>query len=191
MAARSMSAIMLGVDSTRSGSLRRWGGVMSSVTFTFATCFRPTSSFLTLSLIASLRRAGERLASGSSVTSSRWVARILRQMRDRLLAWQWSDYTAKHRDRGNLLLHAIAVPLFLLGTLALVTREGVAAVFAVAGMGVSVLLQGRGHRRERETPAPFEGAGDFVSRFFVEQWGTFPRFVLSGGWLRNFRGHSL
>ena len=92
-------------------------------------------------------------------------------MRDRLLAWQWSDYTAKHRDRGNLLLHAIAVPLFLLGTLALVTREGVAAVFAVAGMGVSVLLQGRGHRRERETPAPFEGAGDFVSRFFVEQWG--------------------
>ena len=72
------------------------------------------------------------------------------------------------------------MPVFLLGTLALVgalvTREGVAAVFAVAGMGVSVLLQGRGHRRERETPAPFAGAGDFVSRFFVEQWVTFPRF---------------
>jgi hypothetical protein len=66
-----------------------------------------------------------------------------------------------------LLLHAIAVPLF------------------------PVLLQGRGHRRERETRAPFAGAGDFVSRFFVEQWVTFPRFVLSGGWLRNFRGHSL
>ena len=83
-------------------------------------------------------------------------------MRDRLLAWQWSDYTAKHRDRGNLLLHAIAVPLFLLGTLALVgalvTREGVAAVFAVAGMGVSVLLQGAGTgasgRRRRRSRAP-------------------------------------
>src|SRR5882724_7499443 len=53
---------MSGVDSTRSGSLRRWDGVMSSVTFTFATCFRPTSSFLPLSLIALLRRAGQGLA---------------------------------------------------------------------------------------------------------------------------------
>jgi len=116
-------------------------------------------------------------------------------MRERLLAWQWSDYTAKHRDRGNLLLHAIAVPLFMLSTLmlvaAIVTREGVAAVFAVAGMGVSVLLPGRGHRRAGESPAPFDGAGDFASRFFVEQWVTFPRFVLSGGWLRNFRHQSL
>jgi phage terminase small subunit len=116
-------------------------------------------------------------------------------MREHLLGWQWSDYTAKHRDRGNLLLHAFAVPLFLVSTVALaaalVTREGVAAVFAVAGMGVSVLLQGRGHRREREAPTPFADAGDFVTRFFVEQWVTFPRFVLSGGWLRNFRGHSL
>jgi len=116
-------------------------------------------------------------------------------MRERLLAWQWSDYTVKHRDRGNLLLHAFAVPLFLVSTLALlgalVTREGAAAVFAVAGMGVSVLLQGRGHKRERQAPTPFDGAGDFVSRFFVEQWVTFPRFVLSGGWLRNFRHQSL
>lgn len=116
---------------------------------------------------------------------------ILRRVRQRLLAWQWSDYTAKHRDRGNLLLHAFAVPLFLVSTLALlvalVTREGAGAIAAVAGMGVSVALQGRGHRREREAPTPFDGAGDFVTRFFVEQWVTFPRFVLSGGWLRNFR----
>jgi hypothetical protein len=116
-------------------------------------------------------------------------------MRQRLLAWQWSDYTAKHRDRGNLLLHAVAVPLFLVSTLvlvtAIVTRGGMTAVVALAGMAVSVLLQGRGHRREAERPTPFDGAGDFVTRFFVEQWVTFPRFVLSGGWLRNFRAHSL
>jgi hypothetical protein len=116
-------------------------------------------------------------------------------MRQRLLAWQWSDYTAKHRDRGNLLLHAVAVPLFLLSTIMLVTaimtRAGLTAVVALAGMGVSVLLQGRGHAREREAPTPFDGAGDFITRFFVEQWVTFPRFVLSGGWLRNFRAQSL
>jgi hypothetical protein len=31
------------------------------------------------------------------------------------------------------------------------------------------------------------GFGDFVTRFFVEQWVTFPRFVLSGGWYRNLQ----
>ena len=38
-------------------------------------------------------------------------------IRPNLLAWQWSDYSAKHRDRVNLLLHLVAVPLFLAGTL--------------------------------------------------------------------------
>src|SRR5207248_8343814 len=35
---------------------------MSSVTFTFATCLRPTSSFLPSLIAGSLRRAGQRLA---------------------------------------------------------------------------------------------------------------------------------
>jgi hypothetical protein len=113
-----------------------------------------------------------------------------------LLAWQWSDYTAKHRDRGNLLLHIVAVPLFQLATIALLygVARGRAAVVVVAlvGMGLAVLVQGRGHRREAETPTPFAGAGDFVTRFVAEQWVTFPRFVLSGGWARNLRrAHSL
>ena len=115
-------------------------------------------------------------------------------MREHLLAWQWRDYAAKHRDRGNLLLHIVAVPLFLVASVALVvalvSRQGGVALLAIVGMGVSVLLQGRGHRREREAPTPFDGAGDFVTRFVVEQWVNFPRFVLSGGWRRNFRGQS-
>ena len=36
--------------------------------------------------------------------------------------------------------------------------------------------EGRGHARERETPAPFDGPLDFASRF-----------VLTGAWRRNFR----
>jgi len=112
-------------------------------------------------------------------------------IRANLLAWQWSDYVAKHRDRGNLLIHIVAVPLFQLATLlligALVGRSMSAAVIAVIGMVVALVLQGRGHRREPETPAPFAGAADFVSRFVVEQWVTFPRFVLSGAWADNLR----
>jgi hypothetical protein len=41
-------------------------------------------------------------------------------VRPHLLEWQWSDYSAKHQDRTNLLLHIIAVPLFELAVIALV-----------------------------------------------------------------------
>ena len=112
-------------------------------------------------------------------------------IRPNLLAWQWSDYVAKHRDRGNLLIHIVAVPLFQLATLVLigaaVGRSATAALIAVVAMIVALLLQGRGHRREAEAPTPFDGAADFVSRFVVEQWITFPRFVLSGVWSANLR----
>jgi len=55
----------------------------------------------------------------------------------------------------------------------------------VGVMVFALVLQGRGHRREAETPTPFAGAADFASRFVAEQWVTFPRFVLSGGWRSN------
>ena len=106
-----------------------------------------------------------------------------------LLAWQWSDYAAKHQNRLNLLLHIVTVPLFLVGTLILlcaaITVSVAAAVVGAICMVGALAAQGRGHRLEPETPVPFDGPADFVSRFFVEQWVTFPRFVLSGGWYRN------
>jgi phage terminase small subunit len=115
----------------------------------------------------------------------------MRLVRPRLLEWQWSDYSAKHRDRTNLLLHIVAVPLFEVATIALIvgtaTGSGRVAGLALAGLVASVLIEARGHRREPEVPAPFAGPIDFVSRFVAEQWVTFPRFVLSGGWARNLR----
>jgi len=112
-------------------------------------------------------------------------------VRKDLLAWQWSDYPARHRDPGNLLLHIVVVPLCQLATLmlayGLVSGRVGAAGLGALGMTVSIVAQGRGHRRERERTTPFTGAGDFVTRFFVEQWVTFPRFVLSGRWYRNLR----
>jgi phage terminase small subunit len=110
-------------------------------------------------------------------------------MREHLLQWQWSDYSAKHRNRTNLLLHILAVPLFQFGTLALlfaVIKLSLVLVIVSAGaILISLVLQARGHKLESEMPAPFEGKGDFPSRFLAEQWITFPRFVLSGDWLRN------
>jgi len=108
-----------------------------------------------------------------------------------LLRWQWEGYPRYHRSRFNLLLHIVVVPLFLAGNVALVAGllRGAWAV-AIAGavaMIVSVALQGRGHGREPTPPEPFTGPRNALSRIFFEQWVTFPRFVLSGGWLQALR----
>ncbi len=108
-----------------------------------------------------------------------------------LLRWQWSDYSAKHRSRANLFIHIVAVPLFQIATVlvlyGVLHRMVLALALAVAGLVVSVAVQGRGHRLEAEPPTPFAGTGDFVRRLLAEQWVTFPRFVLSGGWSRNLK----
>lgn len=108
-----------------------------------------------------------------------------------LLRWQWEGYPRYHRSRFNLLLHIVLVPLFLLSTLAflraILQHTWLAALLALGGMLLSIALQGRGHRHEPVPPEPFAGPGDAISRIFLEQWITFPRFVLSGGWLRALR----
>jgi len=108
-----------------------------------------------------------------------------------LLAWQWSLYPVGHRDRGNLLVHALTAPLLPIGCCALVAAlilgSGWLAIAGVIGVVLPVILQARGHRREAQAPAPFRGPLDVVVRLFVEQWVTFPRYVLSGGFARAWR----
>jgi len=103
-----------------------------------------------------------------------------------LLRWQWQGYPRYHQARFNLLLHIAAVPLFLIGNVALVLGlvqwSWVVAVGGAAATVVSVALQGRGHRKEPTPPEPFTGALNAASRIFFEQRVTFPRFVFSGGW---------
>jgi len=108
-----------------------------------------------------------------------------------LLRWQWEGYPKYHQSRPNLLVHIVAVPLFLFGTVALVGAI-VRLSFPLLAVGagcilVAVALQGHGHRSEPVPPEPFSGPLNFVSRLFFEQWVTFPRFVLSGGWLGALR----
>ena len=103
-----------------------------------------------------------------------------------LLRWQWDGYPKYHQSRPNLLVHIVAVPLFLIGTIvllgAIAQQSLLLLAVAVACIVVAVALQGRGHRLEPVPPEPFTGPLNFVSRLFFEQWVTFPRFVLSGGW---------
>ena len=109
-----------------------------------------------------------------------------------LLAWQWQGYARYHQNRMNLLLHIVAVPLFLVGSVLVVVGvirlSPLLAIAGIAAMGVSLFLQGRGHRLEAVPPEPFTGPTNAIGRLFLEQWLTFPRFVISGGWARNFSG---
>lgn len=113
---------------------------------------------------------------------------------DELLRQQWSEYADRHRDRVNLLIHIVAVPLFWIGAFnaigALLFSGLFYALGGVALAALSLFAQGIGHDREALQPQAFAGAWDFVLRIVAEQFVTFPRFVLSGGWLRNLEASS-
>lgn len=108
--------------------------------------------------------------------------------REGLLAWQWEGYARYHQSRANLLLHIVLVPAFLAGNVALIVGlirlDWIEALVGFALMAASMALQGRGHKVELMPPVPFSSAGNAIARIFLEQWITFPRFVLSGGWSR-------
>jgi hypothetical protein len=109
-----------------------------------------------------------------------------------LLAWQWRLYSAGHRDRRNLLVHALTVPAFVVGTGAVAVSPWL-GWWTAAGAGAAALavaLQGRSHRLERTPPVPFSGPLDVVARLLAEQWVTFPRFVLSGAFGRAWHGRA-
>jgi hypothetical protein len=103
-----------------------------------------------------------------------------------LLAHQWAHYAEFHQSPGNLLIHLVAVPIFLLANVlcvaALFSGEWLSAGTAALAMAGSMIAQVRGHRLERTPPEPFTGPLNAVARIFAEQWLTFPRFVLTGGW---------
>lgn len=108
-----------------------------------------------------------------------------------VLSRQWDGYGRYHCLRRNLFLHAVAVPVFLLGNVLLVLSLACAmwagAVAGIVLMMASLVAQGRGHRAEPRAPEPFASPANAVLRLFAEQWISFPRFVFSGQWNRAVR----
>jgi len=101
------------------------------------------------------------------------------------------DYPRFHKNKMNLLLHIVMVPVFVVGVVyalwAALQGRWLAAVLALLLPLVSIAIQGAGHKKEPNPPLPFEGPGDFVKRIFSEQFYRFPKFVFSGEWLRAVR----
>ncbi|ATB26721.1 terminase [Melittangium boletus] len=123
----------------------------------------------------------------------RYIPRMMTNRTEGLLPWQWKLYAGNHAERRNLLLHGVSVPVFQLGTVLLVASPFTGLAWALPGIAAmvgAVAVQGRGHRRETTPPVPFQGPLDVFARIFLEQWVTFPRFVLSGGFARAWRATS-
>ena len=103
----------------------------------------------------------------------------------------WTDYRRVHSRRSNLLIHLVAVPLFIGAVISVVLAvsrgDPLYALVSAAAAVVAMALQGRGHKLEEEAPRPFAGPGDFARRWFAEQFVIFPLFLLSGRWWRQFR----
>lgn len=108
-----------------------------------------------------------------------------------LPTWQWRGYADNHRHPTNLVLHLIAVPLFILAALlilnGLFSLSFSALAIGVIGLIAALGIQRHGHSLEALQPEPFSDRADAIQRLLVEQLITFPRFVLSGGWWRAWK----
>ncbi|MDB5980969.1 MAG: hypothetical protein JWQ69_1984 [Pseudomonas sp.] len=108
-----------------------------------------------------------------------------------LHTWQWRGYAANHQHPTNLVLHVIAVPLFIIA--ALLILDGLlelsfsSIAIGVIGLIAAMAFQRHGHSLEAQSPEPFSDRNDAIKRLLVEQFVTFPRFVLSGGWWRAWK----
>src|SRR5262249_5907524 len=113
-----------------------------------------------------------------------------------LVAWAWRETPPLHKHAANLLIHIVAVPLFVTGHILFFAGLASAAVvgdwtMAIAGPAcvlVSLILQTIGHRLERTPRPPFTNPRDFVRRIYAEQFFNFWRFLLSGQWYAALKG---
>lgn len=108
-----------------------------------------------------------------------------------LLEWQWYGYNQFHQSRTNLFIHIVAVPLFVLCTLAsLIFLLQLNWLVAIANIVIAMLamaIQGFGHSKEMNPANAFSSTGQASVRILSEQFITFPRFVITGGWYRAVR----
>jgi hypothetical protein len=102
-----------------------------------------------------------------------------------------TEYESVHRRGANLVLHALAAPLFWLGVVALALglKQKSLLALGVGAEGVLAALapQGLGHRTEKHPAPAFDSVLDCVVRLAGENLYVFPRFVLTGGWVRPWR----
>ncbi|MGF6399285.1 putative membrane protein YGL010W [Pseudomonas frederiksbergensis] len=79
-------------------------------------------------------------------------------------AWQWRMYPHHHQDPPHLVLHRIAVPLFIVAFLLMVSGgfslDLANIAIGVIGLLAALGLQRHGHRLEAQAGKPFSDRKD-------------------------------
>lgn len=108
-----------------------------------------------------------------------------------LVDWAWRETPPVHANRANLLIHVVAVPVFVgAHVLAIVGAVMLDAWPIIAGVVLAVIplvLQRRGHALERQPVHAFASTKDFVGRLYAKQFCNFWRFLFTGAWFASFK----
>lgn len=108
-----------------------------------------------------------------------------------ILRRQWLDYPKTHANRMNFMVHLIFIPVFMAGTVSLCfglyALSLAASLAGLAAMGLAMAIQGWGHRQEALPPEPFTSGVNALIRILLEQWLTFPAYVLCLMWKKAGR----
>ena len=106
-----------------------------------------------------------------------------------LVTWAWRETPPVHQSRTNLLIHIIAVPLFVLGHVLVIA--GLINPWFLVGAALSIVVsltaQKYGHSLEHNQVHGFTGASDFLRRLYAEQFCNFWRFLFSGQWYASYK----
>lgn len=109
---------------------------------------------------------------------------------------QWDGYGERHRNKVNLLIHIVTVPLVWFAALQIfggliLMLVGVGGlkmwIYAAILVAIALVAQHQGNAMEQTRRTAPANPKDFAVHAAAEQFVTFPRFVLTGGWLRNLQ----
>ena len=102
-----------------------------------------------------------------------------------------SDYGRYHQNPVNLLIHMVAVPVFMIGLVSgvgfLISGRALLALLCFLGPVSSLAVQAIGHKMEPVKAEPFQGPLNFLQRIFLEQFYRYWVFVFSGAWFRTIQ----
>ena len=113
-----------------------------------------------------------------------------------VLDQQWNGYEERHRNKANLLIHIVTVPLVWFAALQvfgglILMLIGVGGlkmwIYAAILVTIALVAQRQGNAMEQAKTVAPANPKDFAIHAAAEQFVTFPRFVLTGGWLRNLQ----
>ncbi len=86
-------------------------------------------------------------------------------------AWQWRNYPQNHQHPTNLALQLIAVPLFIIGFLLIISGAFSLSLASVAvgivGIFAGVALKRQGQRLEAQASEPFSDRKNAVQRLVI------------------------